>query len=106
MAEGLDPIEVGKKLTEHADAAHEESKAEGGHGESDDRHSRIVQIAEAVLLALVTIAAAWAGYSAAQWARFRGSTSPSPRRCATSPPATTSPPSRSATSMPRPSTRG
>ena len=31
------------------------------------RHSRIVQICEAVLLALVTITAAWAGYSAARW---------------------------------------
>jgi hypothetical protein len=67
MAEGLDPIEVGKKLHEHAEAAQEESKAGDGHGESDDRHSRILQICEAVLLALVTITAAWAGYSAAQW---------------------------------------
>jgi hypothetical protein len=32
-----------------------------------DRHSRIVQIGEAVLLALVTLTAAWAGYSAARW---------------------------------------
>ena len=67
MAEGLDPIEVGKKLHEHAEAANEGSEAGGGEGESSDRHSRIVQICEAVLLALVTITAAWAGYSAAQW---------------------------------------
>src|ERR1700733_13715921 len=67
MAEGLDPIEVGKKLHEHAEAANEGSEAGGGEGESSDRHSRIVQICEAVLLALVTIAAAWAGYSAARW---------------------------------------
>ena len=32
-----------------------------------DRHSRIVQIAEVVLLSIVTITAAWAGYSAARW---------------------------------------
>ena len=67
MAEGLDPIEVGKKLHEHAEAANEGSEAGGGEGESSDRHSRIVQVCEAVLLALVTITAAWAGYSAAQW---------------------------------------
>ena len=67
MAEGLDPIEVGKKLHEHGEAAQEESKTGDGHGESDDRHSRILQVCEAVLLALVTITAAWAGYSAAQW---------------------------------------
>jgi hypothetical protein len=75
MAEGLNPIEAGKKLHEHGEAAeHAEDPPEsggtggsgrGGGGES--RHSRIVQICEAVLLALVTIAAAWAGYSAARW---------------------------------------
>ena len=45
----------------------ERAEEEGGHGESGDRHSRIVQICEAVLLALVTVTAAWAGYSAAKW---------------------------------------
>jgi len=67
MGEGLDPIEAGKQLHEHGEKAH----GEAGHGEGDterrDRHSRIVQICEAVLLALVTIAAAWAGYSASRW---------------------------------------
>jgi hypothetical protein len=67
MPEGLDPIEAGKKLHEHGESADEEA----GHGSSGDRvnnrHSRIVQILEAVLLALVTITAAWAGYSAARW---------------------------------------
>ena len=66
MAEGLNPIETGKKLHEHGEAA-ERAEEEGGHGESGDRHSRIVQICEAVLLALVTVTAAWAGYSAAKW---------------------------------------
>src|SRR5262249_19829036 len=65
MAEGLDPIESGKKLHEHGEKAHKRTKEE--NGESSDRHSRIVQICEAVLLALVTIPAAWAGYSAATW---------------------------------------
>jgi hypothetical protein len=55
MPEGLSPIEVGKELHEHASST-------GG-----DRHSRMVQIGEALLLSLVTIAAAWSGYAAAKW---------------------------------------
>ena len=75
MAEGLDPIEVGKKLHEHGEAGEREqdrpesgeSGGERGGGGNEARHSRVVQILEAVLLSLVTIAAAWAGYSAARW---------------------------------------
>jgi hypothetical protein len=75
MAEGLNPIEAGKQLHEHGEAAEHEEDAEdrpesgerNGRGGGETRHSRIVQICEAVLLALVTIAAAWAGYSAARW---------------------------------------
>jgi len=67
MAEGLDPIEAGKKLHEHGESQHSEGKAGAGHDKAEDRHSRIVQICEAVLLALVTVTAAWAGYSAARW---------------------------------------
>ena len=67
MPEGLNPIEAGKKLHEHGETQRERTEKAEGQGETDDRHSRIVQIAEAILLALVTIAAAWAGYSAAQW---------------------------------------
>ena len=67
MPEGLNPIEAGKKLHEHGEAAHEEAAEAAGEGRSARRHSRIVQIGEAVLLALVTITAAWAGYSAARW---------------------------------------
>jgi hypothetical protein len=74
MAEGFDPIEAGKKLHEHGEK-HEQAEHAGqgehaeqnGHGGSNGRHSRIVQICEALLLALVTITAAWAGYSAARW---------------------------------------
>jgi hypothetical protein len=67
MPEGLDPIETGKKLHEHGETLAKE--AEGAHGDGEDggRHSRIVQICEALLLALVTVTAAWAGYSAARW---------------------------------------
>jgi hypothetical protein len=67
MPEGLNPIEAGKKLHEHGAAANEQAEEENGARKSSDRHSRIVQIGEAVLLALVTITAAWAGYSAAKW---------------------------------------
>ncbi len=65
MAEGIDPIEAGKKLHEHGEK-HDRAE-QGSHESNSGRHSRIVQICEAVLLALVTIAAAWAGYSAARW---------------------------------------
>jgi hypothetical protein len=72
MAEGLDPIEAGKKLHEHGESRPGPTEGGEGHGgsgdrQSGDRHSRIVQICEAALLALVTITAAWAGYSAARW---------------------------------------
>jgi hypothetical protein len=66
MSEGLNPIEAGKKLHEHGEQMHEQTEAES-QAKAEDRHSRIVQICEAVLLALVTLTAAWAGYSAAKW---------------------------------------
>jgi hypothetical protein len=59
MPEGLSPIEVGKELHEHTKEPHQPA---GG-----SRHSRMVQIGEALLLSLVTIAAAWSGYAAAKW---------------------------------------
>jgi hypothetical protein len=71
MPEGLNPIEAGRKLHEHGEAA--EREAAGRQAAKDEahkareRHSRILQICEASLLALVTIAAAWAGYAAAKW---------------------------------------
>jgi hypothetical protein len=78
MAEGLNPIEAGKKLHEHGEKRHGHGGGGDGHGggngeEGDghggvgDRHPRIVQVCEAVLLAIVTLTAAWAGYSAARW---------------------------------------
>ncbi len=62
MPEGLDPVEVGRKLHEHTHGEDERAA-----GKAAGRHSRIVQTGEALLLALVTIAAAWAGYAAAKW---------------------------------------
>ena len=67
MPEGLDPLEVGRQLHEHGEAADKENERKAGREESG-RHSRTVQIAEAVLLALVTVTAAWAGFAAAKWA--------------------------------------
>jgi hypothetical protein len=62
MPEGLSPIEAGKQLHEHANEPREHAGST-----TADRHSRALQIAEALLLSLVTIAAAWSGYAAAVW---------------------------------------
>jgi hypothetical protein len=59
MPEGLSAAEVGKEIAEHA-------KHHGGPG-GHERRDRIVSIAEAVLLSIVTLVAAWSGYSAAKW---------------------------------------
>ena len=58
MPEGLSPIEAGKQLHEHTREPHQRDT---------NGHSRLVQIGEALLLSLVTIAAAWTGYAAAKW---------------------------------------
>jgi hypothetical protein len=57
MAEGLSANEVGKEIAEHREhtAAHA-----GGH-------DRVIAIVEALLLSIVALMAAWAGYSAAKW---------------------------------------
>jgi hypothetical protein len=52
--EGLSPSEVGEQIKEHR--AHH----------SDDAH-RAIAIAEALLLAVVAVLAAWSGYSSAKW---------------------------------------
>ncbi len=78
MSEGLDPIEAGKQLHDSRKKAaersdekgteeHQDNGDGGRRGWSAERHSRILQVCEAVLLALVTVTAAWAGYSAARW---------------------------------------
>ncbi|HVP03005.1 MAG TPA: hypothetical protein VMT10_10590 [Solirubrobacteraceae bacterium] len=58
-AEALSPMEAGSKIGEHAEHAHE--------AESTDRRDKRLSITEAVVLSLVTLVAAWAGYSAAKW---------------------------------------
>lgn len=59
MPEGLSAGEVGKEIAEHA-------KHAGEHHVST-RRDRLISIAEAVLLSMVTLAVAWSGYSAAKW---------------------------------------
>jgi hypothetical protein len=55
MGHGLAPSEVGKEIAEHAkQQAHE-------------RRERMLSIAEALLLSLVALLAAWSGYAAAKW---------------------------------------
>jgi hypothetical protein len=56
VPEGLSATEVGKEIGEHA-------RHSGGH----TRHDRAIAICEALLLSIVTIVAAWSGYSAAKW---------------------------------------
>jgi hypothetical protein len=57
VPEGLSASEVGKEIGEHA--AH--------HGAAHTRRDELISIGEAVLLSIVTIVAAWSGYSAAKW---------------------------------------
>ncbi len=56
VPEGLSPTEVGKEIGEHA-------KHSGGRTGRD----RTIAIGEALLLSVVTIVAAWSGFSAAKW---------------------------------------
>jgi hypothetical protein len=58
MPEGLSADEVGKEIAGRA--VHED-------GGSHDRHDRNVAIAEAILLSVVALMAAWSGYAAAKW---------------------------------------
>jgi hypothetical protein len=58
MPEGLSPQEVGKEIAQH-----------GKHSGHDvhERRDRFISIAEAVLLSIVAVMAAWSGYAAAKW---------------------------------------
>jgi hypothetical protein len=57
VPEGLSPSEVGKEISEHSE------HAPADHAGRD----RLLSIAEAVLLSIVALLAAWSGYSAAKW---------------------------------------
>jgi hypothetical protein len=58
MPEGMSPQEVGKEIADHA---------KHGGGDVHERRDRLVSIAEAVLLSIVALMAAWSGYAAAKW---------------------------------------
>jgi hypothetical protein len=59
MPEGLSAAEVGKEIGHHAKSGDEG----GGH----ERRDRGISIAEAILLSVVALMAAWSGYAAAKW---------------------------------------
>jgi hypothetical protein len=58
VPEGLSPVEVGHEIAEH--------KERTAHSEVD-HHDRWLSIAEALLLSLVAVLAAYSGYAAAKW---------------------------------------
>lgn len=60
MPEGLSATEVGKEIGKHG-------KEEGEKARDRTRHDRVLSISEAILLSVVTIVAAWSGFSAAKW---------------------------------------
>jgi hypothetical protein len=66
MPEGLSPAEVSKEIAEHRERAAHEAGAETEH-RAADHHDRWLSIAEAVLLSLVAVLAAYSGYAAAKW---------------------------------------
>lgn len=55
MSEGLSPADVGRDISAHAK-----------HAEHEQRDRRL-SIAEAVLLSIVALVAAWSGFAAAKW---------------------------------------
>lgn len=57
MPEGLSATEVGREISEHHEHTREEHAA----------RDRLISILEALLLSVVALLAAWAGYSAAKW---------------------------------------
>jgi hypothetical protein len=59
VPEGLSISETGKEIKEHA--------AHGHEGDETHGRDRLIAIAEAILLSIVTIVAAWSGYAAAKW---------------------------------------
>jgi hypothetical protein len=61
VPEGLSAAEVGKEIAEHRErlVAHAHTSA--------GRHERLISIAEAVMLSVVAVLAAWSGYCAAKW---------------------------------------
>src|SRR6201996_5408827 len=67
MPEGLSPGEVSKEIAEHRERSAEAEAAAGSESEAPSRHDRRLSIAEALLLSLVAVLAAYSGYAAAKW---------------------------------------
>src|SRR2546423_14487124 len=65
MPEGLSPGEVSKEIAEHRERVAEAEA--GSENEAPSRHDRRLSIAEALLLSLVAVLAAYSGYAAAKW---------------------------------------
>jgi hypothetical protein len=59
VAEGLGPAEVGKEISHHA--------RHRGRADAHEQRDRLLSIAEAVLLSVVAVIAAWSGFAAAKW---------------------------------------
>jgi hypothetical protein len=67
MPEGLSPGEVSKEIAEHRERFAEAEAEAGSETEAPSRHDRRLSIAEALLLSLVAVLAAYSGYAAAKW---------------------------------------
>ena len=59
MPEGLSPSEVGKEISAH--------RSHGAASHADESRDRMISIAEAVVLSLVAVLAAYSGFAAAKW---------------------------------------
>jgi len=64
VPEGLSANEAGKEFNELVSRAREQA--------TSHRHARSIAIVEAVLLSVVTLVAAWSGFSAAKWSTESG----------------------------------
>jgi hypothetical protein len=67
MPEGLSPGEVSKEIAEHRERSAEAEAEAGAEGQAPSKHDRRLSIAEALLLSLVAVLAAYSGYAAAKW---------------------------------------
>jgi hypothetical protein len=68
VPEGLSAAEVGKEIAEHREHTEQDhDHASPEQPDSVDRQDRWVTIAEALLLSIVALLAAWSGFSAAKW---------------------------------------
>ncbi len=61
-------IEVGR---ENIEVAHHLNRAGQHAARHDSRFEQVIEIFEAVVLALVAVATAWSGYQAARWDNHR-----------------------------------